>query len=236
MSKKIKIIKRNGIKEDLNYDKINNVLLWATENYKNVNASDVALSAQLQLQDGITTEEIHKVLIQSACNLITEDQPNYQYVASNLANYLLRKQVFEVQDNLPHIFDVVKKNVKIGVYDKLILEKYSEDDFNKINKFIKHQRDFNFSFAGIQQVIDKYLLKDRSNGKSYETPQYMYMLIAMTIFINYPPINWIRNSFSRPWWLPMPAVARAFSRIVATSICQAKSTSFSSPPSMSIST
>ncbi len=185
MSKKIQIIKRNGLKEDLNYDKINNVLLWATENHKNVNASDVALSAKLQFQDGITTEEIHKVLIQSACNLITEEHPNYQYVASNLANYLLRKQVFEVQDNLPHIFDVIKQNVKIGVYDKLILEKYTEEEINKINKFIKHQRDFNFSFAGIQQVIDKYILKDRSNGQSYETPQYMYMLIAMTVFINY---------------------------------------------------
>ncbi|MFK5282349.1 ATP cone domain-containing protein, partial [Lacticaseibacillus paracasei] len=90
----MKIIKRNGTKEDLNYDKINNVLLWATENVKGVNASDVALNAKLQFVDGISTEDIQRVLIQSACNLITEENSNYQFVASNLSNYLLRKQVF----------------------------------------------------------------------------------------------------------------------------------------------
>lgn len=193
MSKTIKIVKRNGTKEDLNYDKINNVLLWATENVKGVNASDVALNAKLQFVDGISTEEIQKVLIQSACNLITEENPNYQYVASNLANYLLRKQVFEAQDNLPHIYDVIKKNIKLGVYDKLILEKYSEDELNKVNKYIKHNRDFNFSYAGIQQVIDKYLLKDRSNGKSFETPQFMYMMIALTIYMDYEPVERLKH-------------------------------------------
>jgi len=187
MSKSIKIIKRNGTKEELNYDKINNVLLWATENVKGVSASDVAMNARLQFTDGISTEDIHKVLIQSACNLITEENSNYQYVASNLANYLLRKQVFGVQDNLPSVFDVIKKNIKLGIYDKIILEKYSEEELNKINKYIKHQRDFNFAYAGIQQVIDKYLLKDRSTGKSFETPQFMYMMIALTIYMNYDP-------------------------------------------------
>lgn len=198
MIKQIKVLKRNGERELLNYDKINNVLLWATENYKNVNASDVAMNAKLQFRDDITTEEIHKVLIQSACNLITEDQPNYQYVASNLANYLLRKQVFSAQDNLPSIYEVAKMNIKRGIYDKLILEKYSEEDFSKINKFIKHQRDFNFSYAGIQQVMDKYLLRDRVTGQIFETPQYMYMMISMTIFMDYDPekrLKFVKNYY-----------------------------------------
>ena len=181
----IQVIKKNGQKEDLNYDKINNVLKWACEGNKNVNPSDVAMNAKLQIYDGISTKDIHNVLIQSACDMISEKTPNYQWVASNLTNYYLRKQVFDAQDNLPSLFDVIKQNVDFGIYDKVIFDNYTEEEINTINKFLKHGRDFNFSYAGIQQLIDKYLLKDRSNGKIYETPQYMYILISMTLFANF---------------------------------------------------
>lgn len=187
MSSTINVIKRNGSKEPLNFDKINNVLLWATESIKHVTASDIAINAGLQIYDGIKSTEIHRILIQSAADLISEKNTNYQYVASNLLNYFLRKNVFGVSDNLPHLKSVMVKNIDLDVYDGLILEKYNDDEINVFNKYIKHTRDNRYTYAGLQQVIDKYLLKDRSNGNIYETPQYMYMLIAMTLFMNENP-------------------------------------------------
>ena len=178
----INVVKRHGGAEPLDYEKINKVLLWATENVKHVSASTIAMNAKLQLHDNITTKEIHKVLIQSASSLISETEPNYQYVAANLANYLLRKEVFETVDGLPHIKEVIQKNIDLGVYDAVVLENYTSEELDKINKLIKHQRDYNFTYAGIQQLIDKYLLKHRKTGVLYETPQYMFMLIAMTLF------------------------------------------------------
>lgn len=179
----ITIVKRDGTKVPVDYEKINKVLIWATEGINGVSASDIAMNANLQLFNGIKTEDIHKVLIQSAASLIKEDSSNYQHVAANLLNYLLRKQIFNsAGDNLPSLFTVVKRNVKNGVYDKIILDKYSEDEFEKLNSYLRHQRDFNFVYAGLQQMIDKYLLKDRKTNVVYETPQFAYMLIAMTLF------------------------------------------------------
>jgi ribonucleoside-diphosphate reductase alpha chain len=197
MSSTIFVIKRNGTKEELNFDKINNVLMWACEGIKNVSASDIAMNAKLQMVDGVKTIDIHNILIQSACDLISEETPNYQFVASNLLNYLLRKQVFEAKDTLPTLYEVIKKNVDWEIYDKLILEKYSETEIQQIDKWIKHNRDFNLTYAGIQQLVDKYLLKDRFTGKIYETPQYMYMLIAMTIFMDYKTdrLKWVKKFY-----------------------------------------
>lgn len=183
LTDEITIVKRDGTKVPVDYEKINKVLLWATKEINGVSASDIAMNANLQLFNGIKTEDIHKVLIQSAANLIKEDSSNYQIVAANLLNYLLRKQVFSsAGDNLPSLYTVVKRNAKAGIYDKLILDKYNEEDFEKLNTYLRHQRDFNFVYAGLQQMIDKYLLKDRKTNLVYETPQFAYMLIAMTLF------------------------------------------------------
>jgi ribonucleoside-diphosphate reductase alpha chain len=185
----IKVIKRDGRKEILDYNKINKVLIWATENIKDVSASDVAMNAKLQIHDGITTEQIHRVMIKSADELTTEKNPNYQFVAGNLCNYLLRKKIFGSVTNLPHLYDVIKHNVEKGVYDSLILEKYSKEEIGKINNFVKHDRDFDFPYCGIQQLIDKYLVQDRKSGDVFETPQYMYILISMTLFSDYNKEN-----------------------------------------------
>jgi ribonucleoside-diphosphate reductase alpha chain len=181
--KEIFVIKRNDASEPLDFEKINQVLLWATEGINGVSASDIAMNAQIQIYDGITTNEIHKVLIQSSVDLISEKTPNYQIVGGNLLNYYIRKDVFDSDnDNLPHLLDVIKANVDRGIYDKKILNDYTEEEINKFNKVIKHKRDYNFVYAGLQQLIDKYLLKDRNTGEVFETPQFMYMLIAMTLF------------------------------------------------------
>jgi ribonucleoside-diphosphate reductase alpha subunit len=179
------VIKRNGQKEPLNYEKINKVLLWAVENLSGVSASQVAMNARLQFYNGIKTNDIHTVLIQSAVELISENEPNYQFVASNLLNFYIRKNIFDTFDDMPHVKDILNKNVKAGVYDSLLLKSFTDEELEKINGFIKHERDFGFTWAGLQQLVDKYLLKDRIKGELYETPQYMYMFIAMTLFADY---------------------------------------------------
>jgi len=184
----MEVIKRNGEKSKLDAEKINKVLIWATENISGVSASDVAMNAHIQFYQGIKTTEIHNVLIQSAVDLISEKNPNYQYVAANLLNYLLRKEALEVNgENLPPLFDIVNRNVNLGFYDQIILDKYTESEFGELNLYMRHNRDYEFTYAGIQQLIDKYLVKDRTTGKSYETPQYAFMLIAMTVFMDHDP-------------------------------------------------
>ena len=185
MMKEVSVLKRNGKSEKLDYEKINKVLLWATEDISNVSASDVAMNAQLQIYDGITSSDIHKVLIQSAVDMITVDTPNYQFVASKLANFLLRKEVFNTYNRFPRLRTFIKENSDRGYYDSVILDKFTEREMDKIEMFIKHKRDEDLTYSGIQQLMDKYLVQDRKTGKHYETPQFMYIMIAMTLFSDY---------------------------------------------------
>jgi ribonucleoside-diphosphate reductase alpha chain len=190
--------KRNGVEETFNAEKINKVLIWATDGLSGVSASDVAMNAQLQFYPGIKTSDIHKVLIQSAVDLISEKKPNYQFVASNLLNYLLRKEVFESKSEMPGILDVIKKNISLDLYDKKVLVDYTEEEFDKINSFIKHERDYQLTYAGLQQLIDKYLVKDRSTNITYETPQFAFIMIAVTVFAEYSKesrMNYIKNLY-----------------------------------------
>jgi len=161
MMSKINVVKRNGEKEVVDFEKINRVLEWAAKDINGVSSSDVAMNAHLQLFDGITTTQIHKVLIQSAADMITEDMPNYQFVASKLLNYLLRKEIFNTYRSFPRLKDFIKVNVDRGVYDSDILNHYTEYDFDKIEGFIKHKRDEELTYGGLQQLVDKYLIKDR---------------------------------------------------------------------------
>lgn len=181
----IKVTKRDGEKVEFEAEKINKVLLWATENISGVSASDVAMNAQIQFYPGIKTSQIHEVLIRSAVDLITETNPNYQYVAGNLLNYLLRKDVFGIKNDMPHLWTVLSTNVNRGVYDKIILEKYTTEEISAINLYIKHKRDYNFAHAGLQQLMDKYLVQDRKSKTIYETPQYAFMALSMTVFMDY---------------------------------------------------
>jgi ribonucleoside-diphosphate reductase alpha chain len=184
-SNELQVKKRNGQTEVFEAEKINKVLLWATSGLSGVSASDVAMNSHLQFYPGIKTSEIHKVLIQSAVDLISDKNPNYQYVASNLLNYLLRKEVFETKKDMPALIECIKRNIKVDLYDSLILEKYTEEEISKCDSYIKHERDYDLTYAGLQQLIDKYLVKDRSTGKSYETPQFCFMMISMTVFADY---------------------------------------------------
>ncbi|TXG80868.1 MAG: ribonucleoside-diphosphate reductase subunit alpha [Spirochaetes bacterium] len=179
------VTKRNGQRMEFDAEKINKVLLWACDGISGVSASDIAMNAEIQFFPGIKTKQIHDVLIQSAVDLISEKSPNYQYVAGNLLNYLLRKEVFEVKTEMPHLWTVITNNIQRGVYDHIILEKYSTEEISALNLYMKHKRDYDFTYAGLQQLMDKYLVQHRKTKTIYETPQYAFMLIAMTVFMDH---------------------------------------------------
>jgi ribonucleoside-diphosphate reductase alpha chain len=185
MSGKINVIKRDGKSEPFDVEKINRVLSWATQDISGVSLSEVEINAKLNIKEDISTKEIHQVIIESAANLISIEKPNYQYVAGRLLNYQLRKDVWGGK-HAPRLLDVIYSGIRKKVYDKTILEKYTEDEINKIGEFIDHDRDLFFTYAGIKQLCDKYLIKNRVTGKIFETPQFAYTLIAAYAFINYP--------------------------------------------------
>jgi len=186
----INVEKRDGMVESLNLDKVHKMVEEACQGLAGVSASQVEMSSGIQFYDGITTDAIQEILIRSASDLIDLDHPNYQFVAARLLLFGLRKEAFHKniwKEGMPSVFDVAAYNATINkVYDEEILDKYSDEDWIKVNSWIDHDRDYLFTYAGLRQVVDKYLVQDRSAGDVYETPQYMYMMIALTLFAEYP--------------------------------------------------
>ena len=185
MSNGTKVVKRNSSIEPLNLEKIHVMVELACKGLAGVSASQVEINSGIQFYDGITTGEIQEILIRSASDLIDLDVPNYQYVAARLLMYSVRKQVFQRLHEIPTVYDHVQKCVEKGVYDPAILDLYTKEEFNKLESFIDHERDYLFTYAGLRQVSDKYLVQDRSTGEIYESPQFMYLLISATIFSKY---------------------------------------------------
>ena len=183
----INVKKRNGRGiEPLNIDKIHEMVEYACEDISGVSSSQVEMNSDLQFYDNITTKEIQQILIKSASDLISLEAPNYQYVAARLLLYSLRKQIFHRLWDHPHFYKHVTNCVEKKVYDESILKNYEKKDFDRMENWITHERDYDFTYAGLRQIIDKYLVQDRSSGTVYETPQFMYMMIAATIFAKYP--------------------------------------------------
>ena len=187
MSNGIKVRKRDGSVEPLNLDKVHKMVEEACEGLgSGVSASQVEMNSGLLFYDLIETKDIQEILIRSASDLIDLEHPNYQFVAARLLLYSIRKQIFGKLRDLPNLLEHVTECVDKGIYDAEILANYTEEEFVQANSFIDHSRDFLFTYAGLRQVADKYLVQDRSTGEVYETPQFMYILIAMTIFAKYP--------------------------------------------------
>ena len=188
MTNGTKVQKRNGNVEPLNLDKIHKMVEEACEGLAGVSASQVEIQSGIQFYDGITTGEIQEILVRSASDLIDLDSPNYQFVAARLLLFGLYKQVFGADWNkgFPHVHEHLVLGSHEGIYDSELPDKYSDEEWDKIDSWIDHGRDMLFTYAGLRQVVDKYLVQDRSSGELYETPQYMYMLISATIFANYP--------------------------------------------------
>ena len=187
MTNGIKVKKRNGRGDEaLNLDKVHHMVEQACEGVAGVSASQVEIQSGLQFYDGITTADIQEILIRSASDLISLDNPNYQFVAARLLLFSLRKSLYGRMREMPDLLTQINNGIDKGIYDRDILSKYTEEEIQKVESYIDHQRDFLFTYAGLRQVVDKYLVQDRSTGKVYETPQFMYILIALTIFQDYP--------------------------------------------------
>ena len=198
----LSIVKRDGSKENLNLDKIHKMVEAACDGINGVSASQVEMSANLSFYEGVTTQEIQDTLIKSASDLISLDTPNYQYVAARLLLFAIRKDVFNTKwkDSkiYPSLKDIVERNIEIGVYDKELISYYDDEEWSKLNSYLNHNRDLMFAYAGLRQVVDKYLVQDRSSGKLYESPQFMYILISAVLFKDYPKetrLNYVKRYY-----------------------------------------
>ena len=186
MSNGTKVVKRNGTIEPLDLDKMHLMVEEACRGLAGVSASQVEMTSGIQFYDGISTEEIQEILIRSASDLIDLDHPNYQFVAARLLLFSVRKQLYGKMKDLPALEHHIYQCVNHQVYDNGIFDKYSKEEIQRSDSYIDHDRDYLFTYAGLRQVVDKYLVQDRSGGGVYETPQFMYMMIALTIFAEYP--------------------------------------------------
>ena len=170
----------------------------ACKNLAGTSSSQIEMNANLQFYDGMTTEEIQEILIRSANDLISLDVPNYQTAAARLLSYSVNKQVFGEFKAMP-LQGMIDLNIERGVYDPEFLNYYNEEEITKLDSFIRHDRDEHFTYAGMRQVVDKYLCQDRSNNQLFETPQIMYMMIAATLFAQYPKetrIQYVRRYYN----------------------------------------
>jgi len=193
-----KVKKRNGSIEPLNLEKIHVMVEEACKGLAGVSASQVEIQSGIQFYDGITTGEIQEILIKSASDLIDLDHPNYQFVASRLLLFSVRKSLYGKIRELPTLENHIYSCVNQEVYDSEVYTKYSKEEITKLDSYIDHNRDFMFTYAGLRQVVDKYLVQDRSSGQVYETPQFMYMMISLTIFAQYPKeqrLNYIKRYY-----------------------------------------
>ena len=188
MSNGIKVVKRSGDIEPLNLEKIHLMVECACKDLAGVSASQVEMNSGIQFYDGISTDKIQEILVRSASDLVSLDHPNYQFVAARLLLFGLYKQVFgnDWKHGFPDVRVHLIEGISKCIYDQDLINKYSNEEWDKIDTFIDHGRDYLFTYAGLRQVADKYLVQDRSSGEVYETPQYAYILVAATIFADYP--------------------------------------------------
>ncbi|MBL0614834.1 class 1a ribonucleoside-diphosphate reductase subunit alpha [Aeromonas veronii] len=179
------VTKRNGHKEPIDLDKIHRVLDWAAEGLDNVSVSQVELKSHIQFYDGIRTADIHETIIKATADLISEQTPDYQYMAARLAIFHLRKKAYG-QFEPPHLYQHVARLVDMGKYDKHLLQDYTQAEFEELNTHLDHWRDMDFSYAAVKQLEGKYLVQNRVTGEIYESPQFLYILVAACLFSKYP--------------------------------------------------
>lgn len=182
--KDMRVTKRNKELEKIDLEKIHKVISWAAAGLKNVSVSEVELRAHIKFFDGITTENIHTELTKTAADLISENNPDYQYLASRLHIFHLRKKAFG-EFTPPRFYDHVKRLTEMGKYDKEIIQDFTEAEFDEMEDAIDHWRDMNLSYSAVKQLENKYLVQNRVTREIYESPQIAYMLIGATLFSKY---------------------------------------------------
>jgi len=199
MSNGTKVVKRNGSIESLDLDKMHLMVEEACKGLAGVSASQVEMQSGIQFYDGVSTKEIQEILIRAASDLIDLEHPNYQFVAARLLLFSVRKNLYGKLHEFPTLENHIYACVEKGVYDTEIFVKYSKEEIEKVNTFIDHERDMLFTYAGLRQVVDKYLVQDRSSAIVYETPQFMYIMVALTMFAEYPKetrLDYVRRYYN----------------------------------------
>ena len=197
MINQIQVTKRDGTKESLDLNKFHRVVKWACDGINNVSESEIEIRSHIQFYNGIKSSDIQETLIKAAADLISVDTPGYQYVAGRLINYHLRKQVYGVYE-IPHLANHIDNVIAEGYYDRDIRNWYSMHEVDQLNSFIDHERDYRIAYVGMEQFRGKYLLRNRVTGKIFETPQMVYMLVAMVLFRNYPKdtrLQWVKDFY-----------------------------------------
>ena len=193
----IQVTKRDGRKEALDVEKLHKVVFYACNDITGVSPSEVEIKSQIQFFNGITSSEIQETLIKAAADLISEETPNYQYVGGRLINYHLRKEVYGGYEPC-HIKELVERNIELGFYDPDLIGYYDDDEWDRINSFVKHERDENLTYVAMEQLRGKYLAQNRVTGQIFETPQVCYALIAATLFADYPKntrLKWVKDYY-----------------------------------------
>ncbi len=224
MTTEISIVKRNGRKENLDLEKLHKVVFYACDGLTGVSASQVELNSHISFQDNISSKDIQETMIKAAADLISEDNPNYQFVAGRLITYHLRKEVYG-QFDPPHLLDIVNKNVQNRMYDPLLLKMYSEEEWEQMEKWIDHKRDEAYTYAAMEQFRGKYLVQDRYNKTICETPQVALMLIGATLFHEYEDnrMHWVKEFYDlaskQIISLPTPVMAGVRTTIRQFSSC-----------------
>ncbi|GAA81622.1 MULTISPECIES: class 1a ribonucleoside-diphosphate reductase subunit alpha [Pseudoalteromonas] len=185
MNQQLSVSKRDGRKEPLDLDKIHRVIEWAAEGLNNVSVSQVELKSHIQFYDGIRTKDIHETIIKAAADQISKESPDYQYLSARLAVFHLRKKAYG-QFEPPRLFDHVTKMVEDKRYDAHLLVDYTEQELDELDAYLDHSRDLNFSYAAVKQLEGKYLVQNRVTGEIYESAQFLYILVAASLFADYP--------------------------------------------------
>ncbi|XNG97862.1 ATP cone domain-containing protein [Vibrio cyclitrophicus] len=185
MNQQLTVTKRNGRKETIDLEKIHRVITWAAEGLHNVSVSQVELKAHIQFYDGITTTDIHETIIKSAADLISEETPDYQYLAARLSVFHLRKKAYGEYEP-PALYDHVSKLVDMGKYDSHLMQDYTKAEFEELDQYIDHKRDLDFSYAAVKQLEGKYFVQNRVTKEIYESAQFLYILVAACLFAKYP--------------------------------------------------
>ncbi|MGO2127904.1 MAG: class 1a ribonucleoside-diphosphate reductase subunit alpha [Pseudoalteromonas prydzensis] len=185
MNQQLSVSKRDGRKESLDLDKIHRVIAWAAEGLNNVSVSQVELKSHIQFYDGIRTEDIHETIIKAAADQISKESPDYQYLSARLAVFHLRKKAYG-QFEPPRLYDHIVKLVEDKRYDAHLLADYTEQEIDQLDEYLDHGRDLNFSYAAVKQLEGKYLVQNRVTGEIYESAQFLYILVAASLFSDYP--------------------------------------------------
>ena len=187
----ITVIKRDGVKVNLDISKIQRQVAHACTGIDGVSPSMIEIKSQLELHDGMHTKTIDELLLKAMVDLIDEtdnkdiNNVNYQYVAGRQRVSMLRKEVYGTYTP-PALYKIVQDNVKSGMYTPELLEWYTEAEWNIIDLFLDHEKDEKYTYAAVAQLCEKYLVQNRATDQIFETPQVRYAVAAATAFHNEP--------------------------------------------------